>query len=99
MNGIVRHNLGLYEMLWTVVLTILLFMFRNYKPFRGFHFALIFMLYSSVRFFLDSLRVEDQLYWGFTPGQYFSVIVFGIGMWILARGIRDRAKGKELKVS
>ncbi|MGD8352642.1 MAG: prolipoprotein diacylglyceryl transferase [Pseudomonadota bacterium] len=90
MNGIVRHNLGFYEMLWTVVLAALLYGFRKYNPFRGFPFALVFLLYSSMRFYLDSLRVQDRLYWGFTPGQYFSVIVFGIGLLIIYRGTRDK---------
>ena len=90
MEGIVRHNLGFYEMLLTLVLVILLYGLRNYNPFKGFPFALIFILYSSARFFLDSLRVEDRLYWGFTPGQYFSVIVFGIGVWLVVRGLRSK---------
>ena len=91
MKGVVRHNLGFYEMLWTVVLTIILYGLRNYKPFRGFPIALIFLLYSSVRFYLDSLRVEDRLYWGLTPGQYFSMIVFGIGVWIAWKGMREKS--------
>lgn len=92
MDGIVRHNLGFYEMLWTIVLVIALYGTRNYRPFRGFSFALIFLLYSSVRFYFDSLRVEDRLYGGFTPGQYFSVIVFAIGVWIVWKGMRERRK-------
>ena len=90
MKGVVRHNLGFYEMLWTVVLAILLYGLRNYRPFRGFHFALIFLLYSSVRFYLDSLRVEDRLYWGLTPGQYFSMIVFVLGVYILVQGVKGK---------
>jgi phosphatidylglycerol:prolipoprotein diacylglycerol transferase len=93
MKGVVRHNLGFYEALWTIVLIIVLYGLKNYRPFRNFSFALIFILYSSVRFFLDSLRVEDKLYWGFTPGQYFSAIVFGIGVYIVIRGLKDRAQG------
>ena len=92
MEGVVRHNLGFYEMLWTIVLVIVLYSLKNYIPFRGFSAGIIFLLYSSVRFFLDSLRVDDRLYWGLTPGQYFSVIVFGIGVWILSRGIKERGE-------
>jgi phosphatidylglycerol:prolipoprotein diacylglycerol transferase len=95
MKGVVRHNLGFYEMLWTVVLIILLYLLRNYRPFRGFPFALIFLLYSSVRFYLDSLRVEDRLYWGLTPGQYFSMIVFGIGVWMVWKGIREKSSTQD----
>jgi len=89
-EGVVRHNLGFYEMLWTIVLVILLYGLRNYRPFPGFSFAMIFLLYSTMRFYLDSLRVEDRLYWGFTPGQYFSAILFGIGVYLLVKGIRGK---------
>ena len=90
MKGVVRHNLGFYEMLWTVVIVLILYGLKNYNPFRGFPIALVFLLYSSARFFLDTLRIEDRLYWGFTPGQYFSVIVFGIGLWIVWKGMRGK---------
>jgi len=93
MKGIVRHNLGFYEMLWTIVLALGLYGLRNYRPFRGFSFAFIFLLYSSVRFYFDSLRVEDKLYWGLTPGQYFSAIVFAIGIYLALKGVRDRPSG------
>jgi len=92
MEGVVRHNLGFYEMLWTIVLALLLYGFKNYRPFPGFSFTLIFLSYSIVRFYLDSLRVEDRLYWGLTPGQYFSVIVFGVGIYLLVKGRRERKR-------
>jgi len=90
--GVVRHNLGFYEMLWTVVITIVLYALKDYRPFRGFHFALVFLLYAPVRIFFDSLRVGDQTYWGYTPGQYFSVIVLFLGIFILVRGLRERKR-------
>lgn len=94
--GVVRHNLGFYEMLWTVVITIALYALKDYRPFRGFHIALVFLLYSPVRIFFDSLRVGDQTYWGYTPGQYFSVIVLFVGLLIALKGLKgERRKGKK----
>jgi phosphatidylglycerol:prolipoprotein diacylglycerol transferase len=88
-SGVVRHNLGFYEALWTIVIVAVLYALKNHYPFRGFHFALVFLLYSPVRFFFDSLRVGDRTYLGLTPGQYFSIIVFVVGMNYLIRGIKE----------
>ena len=90
--GIVRHNLGLYEAMWTVVIVITLYALRNYRPFKAFHIALVFLLYAPVRFYFDTLRVDDRLYFGFTPGQYFSVIVTGIGIWLIVKGLKQRGE-------
>ncbi len=89
-SGIVRHNLGFYEVLWVLVITVALYALRNYRPFGAFHFSLVFLLYAPVRFFFDSLRIGDRTYLGFTPGQYFSVILTGIGLYLLFRGIRGK---------
>lgn len=88
--GVVRHNLGLYEMLFSVLLAAALYGLRNARPFEGFHLALVILLYSPVRFLLDTLRVEDRRYWGLTPGQYFSVLLLALGIWLLLRGRRTR---------
>lgn len=90
--GVVRHNLGLYEMLYTVLLTAVLYGLRNFRPFEGFHLILIIFLYSPVRFFLDTLRVADKRYWGFTPGQYFSVLLLALGVWLLVRGLKKSSQ-------
>jgi phosphatidylglycerol:prolipoprotein diacylglycerol transferase len=88
-TGVIRHNLGFYEMLWTVVLAGVLYLSGNYRPFGGFHICLIFILYAPVRFYFDSLRVEDLTYWGYTPGQFFSVFVLGVGIFLLVRGLKE----------
>ena len=96
-SGVVRHNLGFYEAMWTIVIVAILYMLRDYRPFRAFHLALAFLLYAPVRFFFDSLRIDDRLYLGFTPGQYFSVIVTGVGIWLLVKGLKEKkvpASGK-----
>jgi phosphatidylglycerol:prolipoprotein diacylglycerol transferase len=83
-QGVVRHNLGLYEMVAALVLTGVLYLLKNVRPFRGFHCALVMVLYAPVRFLCDSLRIADKLYLGFTPGQYFSIIMALAAMgWIV----------------
>lgn len=88
--GVVRHNLGFYEMLLAVLLSIILYAVRNVRPFNGFHTALILILYAPVRFMLDSLRIADRTYWGFTPGQYFSVVMLTFGVGLAIHGVMKR---------
>jgi Prolipoprotein diacylglyceryltransferase len=93
-QGVVRHNLGLYEMLAALVLTGLLYLLKNVRPFRGFHCALVMLFYAPVRFLWDSLRIADKTYLGLTPGQYFSIIMGVAAMgWMvvgLAKFLRSR---------
>jgi phosphatidylglycerol:prolipoprotein diacylglycerol transferase len=86
----VRHNLGLYEMLFAIVLTVILYSLKNVKPFDGFHPALVLLLYSPVRFLLDYLRVEDKTYFGLTPGQYLAVGMVGLALFLIVRGVGER---------
>jgi prolipoprotein diacylglyceryltransferase len=50
------------------------------------------IIYTPARFFLDSLRVSDQTYWGLTPGQYFSVVLLIVAMasWLYGLSMRKR---------
>ncbi len=89
-QGIVRHNLGFYEMLYTIFLTAVLYSLRKKRPFPGFYSALMLILYSPVRFFLDFLRVADRRYAGLTPGQYFSLLAFVAGIFLFWWGSRKK---------
>jgi phosphatidylglycerol---prolipoprotein diacylglyceryl transferase len=54
-----RHDLGLYEALFVLVIAAIFFALRN-RPFRpGFHVGMFAVLYSPVRFALDFLRNKD----------------------------------------
>lgn len=88
-DGVVRHDLGLYESINALVLAmVMLWLSRKERP-VGTYLATFSIWYGATRFFLDFLRVIDVRYFGLTPGQYFSVgfFVFGIGllMWIRKR--------------
>lgn len=78
-----RHDLGLYEWLFTILLLIIALTIRPWKFRPGTLTGMLCVLYGPVRFMLDFLRVGDRLYFGFTPGQYFSVLLLGIGFWLL----------------
>ena len=88
--GVVRHNLGFYEMLLAVFLTATLYVLRDLRPFEGFHFTLMIFLYTPARIFLDTLRVSEKTYWGFSLGQYGSFALLGLGIILVIRGLRKR---------
>jgi len=71
----IRHDLGLYEFLYTVVLVGVLFWWTR-RPWRtGSVMAIVLCSYGPVRFGLDFLRATDRdfvdvRYLGLTPAQY-----------------------------
>jgi len=87
--GTVRHNLGLEEALYTVLLAAL-FAWLGRKPRRcGTYVGLLALLYAPVRFALDFLRVGDRRYAGLTPAQHATLALLLAGAVILTR-IRAR---------
>lgn len=95
--GMGFHNLGLYEMLYTLVIIVPMFLFlgRKKRP-PGFFLATFVLLYVPIRFALDYLRMADATYGGFTPAQYASMIgAVGAG-YVLMRmrsfTVKDRAE-------
>ena len=78
-----RHDLGLYEVIWSAVV-MLLFLWLDRKPRpHGYYIGMIAILYSPVRFGLDFLREVDRSYYGLTPGHYASIFSLGIGIYFL----------------
>lgn len=97
-GGVVRHNLGFYELLLTAGLTAVLYATGNYRPFDLFHCGLILLLYSPARFFMDSLRVQDKLYWGLTTAQYLSMagVLIAFALFWYGKKYHSPGQGAEL---
>ena len=89
-DGIVRHDLGFYEMLYAIALTLILYSLKNVRPFDGFHPALMLILYSPVRFLFDYLRVGDKTYLGLTPGQFAAIGMVLLAVVLIVRGVRAK---------
>jgi phosphatidylglycerol:prolipoprotein diacylglycerol transferase len=87
-GGVVRHNLGFYEMLVAIVLTVVLYALGNVRPFDGFHPALMLALYAPVRFLMDFLRVGEKTYFGFSPGQAFALVMLAVAGILVYRGLK-----------
>jgi phosphatidylglycerol:prolipoprotein diacylglycerol transferase len=84
-DGVVRHNLGLDEALFTLPVALLfLWLGRRRARAPGFFLGLLAVLYATARLFLDSLRFVDVRYFDFTPGQYGAAAILVVGMLILA---------------
>jgi phosphatidylglycerol:prolipoprotein diacylglycerol transferase len=90
----VRHDLGLYEVIWCLaMIPLFLWLGRRERP-RGLFLGLLPVLYAPVRFGLDFLRATDldeadPRYFGLTPGHYGAIVLFGLGALVLWRTWRD----------
>lgn len=87
----VRHDLGFYEMIFTVIMTAIVFTMAAQKKNRptGYYLWLTLIMYSLVRFFLDYLRISDAKYAGLTPAQYACI---GVGAYSLYSWTKLKAK-------
>ena len=74
-----RHDLGLYEVIWSAAVIAILLVLVQKKRTPGFYVALVPSLYAPYRFFLDFLRIDaslrggDARYAGLTPAQYAAI--------------------------
>jgi phosphatidylglycerol---prolipoprotein diacylglyceryl transferase len=88
----VVHNLGFYEMLLAVALTLMLFLLRRKYLFPGFYFAVVLLAYAPIRFYFDTLRIADLRYWGFTAAQYAALAMVVLGVMLPIRGLKLRRR-------
>jgi len=85
-----RHDLGLYELLFTIVLTVILFRFARKPRPAGHIIGLAAALYAPVRFGLDFVRATDvsrpdARYAGLTPAQWACLGLLALGISLLRR--------------
>ena len=85
-----RHDLGLYELLFTIALTVFLHRYARKPRPAGRLIGLFALLYAPVRFGLDFLRATDvsrpdERYAGLTPAQWACLGAFAVGLWLIRR--------------
>ncbi len=85
-----RHDLGLYEALFSIGVAALFFALGRKPRRRGLFLGLLPILYAPVRFGLDFLRATDvpeanPRFWGLTPGHYAAVALLLAGLGVLWR--------------
>ncbi|HEX3697496.1 MAG TPA: prolipoprotein diacylglyceryl transferase family protein [Polyangia bacterium] len=88
--GGARHDLGLDELLFTIVIALCLFRFARTPRPPGRVIGLFALLYAPVRFGLDFLRARDyarpdERYAGLTPAQWACMLCLAVGLWLLIR--------------
>jgi phosphatidylglycerol:prolipoprotein diacylglycerol transferase len=93
LQGVPRHDLGFYEVLWSLAAFSLFALLGRRPRKQGFFLALLPLLYAPVRFGLDFLREGpdrggDIRYLGLTPGQYGSLALFAVGLVLAYRVYR-----------
>jgi phosphatidylglycerol:prolipoprotein diacylglycerol transferase len=84
----IRHNLGFYELLYTLVMVSVFFLSRNKTRPAGWYLSMQLLMYTPVRFCLDFLRVADVRYLGLTFAQYVAAILFVASIFMLIWRIR-----------
>lgn len=85
-----RHDLGLDELLFTIVIAVVLFRYARKPRVPGRVIGLFATLYAPVRFGLDFLRARDvarpdERYAGLTPAQWACILCLALGIWLLTR--------------
>ena len=85
-----RYDLGLLEMLFSLVLAIAFAATWRRKLPLGFYVAAISLCYAPGRFGLDFLRIRtgegsDPRYLGLTPAQWACIALAAFGVWLAAR--------------
>ncbi len=78
-----RHDLGFYEFLYTLIVLLPVSLWINKKRFPNGTQSLAFLLlYGLFRLPMDSLRISEIRYFGWTPGQYGSLVLFAVAAWL-----------------
>jgi phosphatidylglycerol:prolipoprotein diacylglycerol transferase len=87
-----RHDLGLYELLFTIVLAVFLFLYnRKLRP-PGRIIGIAALAYAPVRFALDFLRATDvsrpdERYFSLTPAQWACIATAVLGLYLIRRSL------------
>lgn len=82
-DGAVRHDLGLYESLYGIVMAVVFYILarRHAKP--PTYLVAFLASYGAFRFAADFLRIVDARYAGLTPAQWLSLaMIVGAGFLV-----------------
>jgi phosphatidylglycerol:prolipoprotein diacylglycerol transferase len=90
-----RHDLGLYEWMYTILVVAVLFSLPRPRLRPGVVLTLVGVLYAPVRFGLDFLRAADKVYLGLTPAQYASAALGITSLLILFNLLRRGGRPDE----
>jgi phosphatidylglycerol:prolipoprotein diacylglycerol transferase len=95
-----QFDLGLLELMFTVILASLLALTWSKKLATGTYVVVTALTYAPVRFAMDFIRVRDvdqadPRYGAFTPAQWMCIALFVFGLIMIARVRQLRASGRD----
>lgn len=87
-DGVTRHDLGLYEVLNSLLMAGVFLILARRKVRAGVFIGVFSVWYGVFRVIADILRTVDTRYFGLTPGQYLGglLAIFGIVMFVWITG-------------
>lgn len=89
-----RHDLGLYDAMLAATIWAIVMAMRPVRG-RGVATGTAFIIYGSVRFCFDYLRIADRTYLGLTPAQYMCFPLVAGGVWLIWKGRKEVREGYE----
>lgn len=93
-GGQMVHPTFLYESIWCLLLFIFLMWLTGRRKFDGQIFLLYVILYSAERFFVEWLRTDSLMIFGFKTAQLVSIIAITVSIFLYYR----RSKGNVTKL-
>ncbi|MDQ8153342.1 MAG: prolipoprotein diacylglyceryl transferase [Gemmatimonadota bacterium] len=84
----IRHNLGFYEVPWSIAVAAWFYRVRHRPKFPGWYPVMFVLAYVPLRFPLDFLRAADARHAGFTPAQWFLLALFAWCLHLAYTGAR-----------
>lgn len=88
-DGLIRHDHGLYLSINGFVLA-LVFAYLYKKGYKGNYSGFFLIWYGVVRFLLDFWRVNEVIFLGLKPGQYFALAFIAVGIVIMKKFHQNR---------
>lgn len=93
-----RFDLGLLEMMFTVIVAVVFALTWRRKLTTGSYIAAVALAYGPVRFAMDFIRIRDSSnadprYGSFTPAQWACLGLVGLGLFMLRRIAQIRKSG------
>ena len=95
-DHVVRHNLGLDEALYTILIAALFHRLGRRRRPAGYFVALLAVVYAPVRFLFDFLRKSDVdvRYGGLTPAQWGALALIVVGVILLRRAGQKKGEAE-----
>jgi phosphatidylglycerol:prolipoprotein diacylglycerol transferase len=96
-----RFDLGLLLSINGLILFLIFLILRHKNWFPGFYVSVFAIWYGTTRFLLDFLRAQDVVgadirYFGLTLAQYFSIVLFAVGIYLF---YKLKIKNEKLKIT